>query len=392
MSTIGSRVITPDFIDHPWVPLQSAHLQNNFVKIHWPDGAHLQAYSLWLAENSEGIGVEPLVRESLIDPADLPAADALVDASVDQQGALLLTWKNSPQTRVHPGWLRYVAEGKLRARNALPRQVKWIADIKQPPTVEGRDILENQHGQELWLDNLVRYGFCRLENTPTTVSFLSELSATVGAIRATNFGTTFSVKTSPNPDSTANTGLRLGQHTDLPTREAPPGYQLLHCLTNNAAGGDSRLTDGLAVIGALADEQPDAFELLCNEKWLFMNRAADAEHRWEGSIIELPVDGRPLTLRAFYPVRSAPLMAKDKIPAAYEAMRTFSRYAHDARFQISYPFKEGDLVTFDNRRIMHGRNAFAADGERHLHGCYIDHDEIYSRLRVLRRNKKVGGF
>jgi len=39
---------------------------------------------------------------------------------------------------------------------------------------------------------------------------------------------------------------------------------------------------------------------------------------------------------------------------------------------------------------MHGRNAFAADGERHLHGCYIDHDEIYSRLRVLRRNKKVG--
>ena len=90
MSTIGSVVITPDFIDHPWVPLQSAHLQNNFVKIHWPDGAHLQAYSLWLAENSEGIGVEPLVRESLIDPADLPAADALVDASVDQQGALLL--------------------------------------------------------------------------------------------------------------------------------------------------------------------------------------------------------------------------------------------------------------------------------------------------------------
>ena len=89
MSTIGSRVITPDFIDHPWVPLQSACLQNNFVKIDWPDGAHLQAYSLWLAENSEGIGVEPLVRESLIDPADLPAADALVDASVDQQTWLI---------------------------------------------------------------------------------------------------------------------------------------------------------------------------------------------------------------------------------------------------------------------------------------------------------------
>ncbi len=391
MSTSGPIVLTPDFIDHPWVPLQSAQLQNNFVEVRWHDDLDLRAYSLWLAENSEHIGIEPLVRESLIDPADLPAADALIDAGVDQHGALLLTWKNNRQTSVHPGWLRYVAEGKLRSHNNLPRQVKWTAEIKIPPSVDGQDILEDKQAQERWLDNLVRYGLCRLENTPRLESFLEQLLATVGPIRSTNFGTTFSVKTSPNPDSTANTGLNLGQHTDLPTRESPPGYQLLHCVRNRATGGNSRMTDGLAVVEALAAEQPDAFELLCNEKWLFMNRAPDAEHRWEGPIIELPKEGRPMTLRAFYPVRSAPLMEKEKIPAAYDAMRTFSHYAHDARFQISYPFKEGDLVAFDNRRVMHGRDAFDADGDRYLHGCYIDHDEIYSRLRVLRRDKNSGG-
>ena len=83
-------------------------------------------------------------------------------------------------------------------------------------------------------------------------------------------------------------------------------------------------------------------QLLCNEKWLFMNRAADAEHRWEGSIIELPDEGRPLTLRAFYPLRSAPLMAQGKIPPADAAMRTFSSYATDARFPIKYPFTAGE--------------------------------------------------
>ena len=66
-------------------------------------------------------------------------------------------------------------------------------------------------------------------------------------------------------------------------------------------------------------------------------------------------------------------------------MRIFSRYAHDVRFQISYPFNPGDLVGFDNRRVLHGRDAFASLGLRHLCGCYVDHDDIYSRLRVLNR-------
>ena len=145
------------------------------------------------------------------------------------------------------------------------------------------------------------------------------------------------------------------------------------------------MTDGLSLIQALKTEKPLLYQSLTNDQWIFMNRAADAEHRWVAPMIELPVAGRPMTIRAFYPVRSAPMMDRERIPLAYEAAQTFSHYAQDPRFQISFQFKPGDLLAFDNRRILHGRDSFAGSGERRLRGCYVDHDDVLSRLRVLNR-------
>jgi len=97
--------------------------------------------------------------------------------------------------------------------------------------------------------------------------------------------------------------------------------------------------------------------------------------------------GSPLTLRAFYPVRAFPDMAPEDIPRAYRAARRFHQLAADPLFQIRYPFSAGDLVGFDNRRILHGRDGFdPGSGFRHLRGTYVDHDEMYSRLRVLSRH------
>ena len=145
------------------------------------------------------------------------------------------------------------------------------------------------------------------------------------------------------------------------------------------------MTDGLSLIRALETEKPVLYESLTNDKWIFMNRAADAEHRWVGPMIELPIAGRPMTIRAFYPVRSAPMMPRERIPVAYAAAQTFSHYAQDPRFQISFQFQPGDLVAFDNRRVLHGRDSFAGTGTRRLNGCYMDHDDVLSRLRVLNR-------
>ncbi len=380
--------LTPDFIPHEWRPLASAHLADGFVTLEWADGMTFAAYSLWLAENAEGFGLELLTRESMLEPRDLPAPSDLMSAGVDDDGALVLGWSGGRTVRVHPGWLRYVADGALVPSSALPEPTMWTGtDFSEPPTLDGSRILDDDDVLDQWIATLVQYGLCRLTDTPTDLDFVGRLVAHVGPIRDTNFGPVWSVQSKPNPDSTAYTGLDLGQHTDLPTREVPPGFQFLHCIENSVQGGWSRMSDGWAVAEAIRAEHPDAYDALTSLEWVFMNRAKDAEHRWIGPIIDHGGKRQPLTLRAFYPVRSAPHMDPADMPRAYESLRVFAEMARDPRFQVAYPFRPGDLVGFDNRRILHGRDAFESGGARLLRGCYADHDDFYSRLRVLRRDR-----
>jgi gamma-butyrobetaine dioxygenase len=383
-----SAPLTPDFIPHAWVALDSANLSHDgFARLHWPDGTTWDAYSLWLAENAEGYGLEPSSRESMLEPRDLPAPSALTAVSVDGDGALVTEWADGRTLRVHPGWLRHVADDRHLPFSVLPALRMWTgADFSEPPTLDGSNILDDDAVLEQWLAMLVEYGLCRLSNTPTDLEFVGRLVAHVGPIRDTNFGPIWSVRAKPDPDSTAYTGLDLGQHTDLPTREVPPGYQFLHCVENTVKGGWSRMSDGWAVAEAIRTEHPEAYDALTNLDWVFCNRATDAEHRWIGPMIDHGSKHQPLTLRAFYPVRTAPHMSQADIPRAYESLRVFATMARDPRFQLVYPFKPGDLVGFDNRRILHGRDAFESAGSRHLRGCYADHDDFYSRLRVLRRS------
>ncbi len=207
------------------------------------------------------------------------------------------------------------------------------------PTFDGAAVLDDRDVLEAWLASLCTVGVGRLRGTPASDEFMGELASRIGPIRGSNFGGVFTVESIVEPDSTANTGLALGQHTDLPTRETPPGFQFLHCVENSVAGGWSRMADGMAVVDELRQNHPDAYESLTTDEWVFANRALDGDHRWVGPIIDLGGPRSPLTIRAFYPVRLAPHMPFEHQQRAYDAMRMFSQVAHDPRFMIASAFE-----------------------------------------------------
>jgi len=44
------------------------------------------------------------------------------------------------------------------------------------------------------------------------------------------------------------------------------------------------------------------------------------------------------------------------------------------------------MSAFDNRRVLHGRAAFdETGGRRHFQGCYVEREEVTSRIAVLER-------
>ena len=53
---------------------------------------------------------------------------------------------------------------------------------------------------------------------------------------------------------------------------------------------------------------------------------------------------------------------------------------------LRFMMRAGDLVVFDNQRILHGRTAFAsARHPRHLQGCYLTRDSVFSRAAIAVR-------
>jgi gamma-butyrobetaine dioxygenase len=401
---VQGEPLTPDFYDYPWHPIATARRHGRFVRLRWPDGVELDAYELWLRENAVGAGgVDPATREGLLDPGAFTSDITLGALDVTQEGALRVRWlPDDVSADYHPGWLRHVADGEHRPDAWLPSPVGWTADtMVEPPTHDGPTVLDDRRAFAAWIDDLVRFGVARLRNCPLDHDPLRDLAARIGAIRASNFGPVWDVRAEvgtagrADTNSTANTNLRLGPHTDLPTRETPPGHQFLLCVENEVEGGHSTMADGAAVVDALAREHPDHHRSLTSLRWVFFNRGPGIDHRWSAPMIDLGVAGSPLTIRAFYPVRAFPDMEPADVPRAYEALRRFSTMAASDRFQIRFPFRPGDLVGFDNRRILHGREAFESGGRRHLRGMYIDHDDVRSTARVARRrsasNARTGG-
>ena len=59
----------------------------------------------------------------------------------------------------------------------------------------------------------------------------------------------------------------------------------------------------------------------------------------------------------------------------------------DPAFEIRFRLNAGDMVLFDNSRILHGRTAFNPnEGLRHLQGCYIDRDGPSIHYQTLKRD------
>ena len=185
---------------------------------------------------------------------------------------------------------------------------------------------------------------------------------------------------------TGGTLSSVDPHTDNPYRDPVPGIQLLHCLVNETTGGLSTLVDGHAVVEHLREVDPEALQLLTTTHVRFLYRDAGTELVHRAPLIELDGQGELVTIRFSPRLDFVPLLPPQTLAAFYAARRKLDHLLRSAHFEIRFLLQDGDLVMFDNRRLLHGRTAFdPQQGIRHLQGCYIDMDGVHSMHRVLNR-------
>src|SRR5690606_30173277 len=144
-------------------------------------------------------------------------------------------------------------------------------------------------------------------------------------------------------------------HTDLATREYKPGLQFLHCLKNEADGGENLLADGFMVAETLRREAPGLFETASTVPLHYANRARDTDYRFASPMIRCDAHGAIAEVRVS-PWLRAPLVAPlETVDRTYRALRYFLAISERPVMHLTLKLKPGDMLGFDNRRTLHGR-------------------------------------
>ena len=239
-----------------------------------------------------------------------------------------------------------------------------------------------EHGA--FVDQLARWGIALLRDCGVEPGTVLEVGNVIGFVRETNYGTLFEVIAEPDPINLAFTPLGLAAHTDNPYRDPCPTVQLLHCLAAASDGGESRFVDGSAAAERLRQEDPAAFRTLTTTDVTFRFHGAEVDLRARRRLIELDADGAVRAVSVNN--RSMEPLSADRADAAvfYRAYRGFVELLASGDHAIEITLQPGELVAFDNRRVLHGRSAYHPTQRRRLQGCYIDIDAIHSSARLAR--------
>ncbi len=352
-------------------------------------GRRFTIHPIWLRERcQDAASMDLLTGQRLADPSDLPL-DLRIDTVAEREpGRLYVRFSDGHEAEFSAADI--LTEAALPpGEHDVPPVATWTGSLTDLPRANW-SAAPGAADLRAWLESFLRRGFIIFSGVPREHHAVLKAALVFGFVRETNFGTVFDVRSVPHATDLAYTAVHLDPHTDNPYRSPVPGVQLLHCLANETTGGLSTLVDGYAVAEALRERDPDAFRVLTTTPVRFRYRDAVTELTASAPPIELDVSGRVKTIHFSPRLDFVPLLSPEKLSAYYRARQVFDHLLRTPEFEIRFLLNAGDLVMFDNCRLLHGRTSFdPQEGLRHLQGCYIDIDGPRSLYRVLRRQQST---
>ena len=229
-------------------------------------------------------------------------------------------------------------------------------------------------------EQLVRNGFAIITGCPTDERAVNAVAELLGGVQSTIFGEVWTFAADETRADSAYTPRELRPHTDATYSHDAPGLQMLLCCHYDAEGGESILVDGLAIFNVLKEENADLLRALqsvevpgqyLGDGWHL--KASRPVFRCD------PVTGE-LRQVSFNNYDRAPFRLTDEeMRRFYDGLGAFDAMANDPARQWRYLLKPGEMMIFDNWRVLHGRGAFT--GQREMAGCYVSRENFESRLR-----------
>ena len=344
--------------------------------------------AIWLRDNCPCPACrDRLSGQKLFQITDLPAGLA-VESVEETDDTVTVSFSPDGHRSAFPReWLSaQLGDAPGDGRTEQDKQLWRAADVADVlPVTQWVAYRGNDAERLRVLREVPRLGFAIVRDAPRAERTVLEVARTFGYVRETNYGELFDVRVELAPSNLAFTGLAIGPHTDNPYRDPVPTIQLLHCLSNAVAGGESGLVDGFQAAAILRAEDPRAFETLTSTLVAFAWSDARASLRAERPLIETDPYGRVRGVRFNNRSMQAIRLPEDALVAFYDSYRAFAEVIGRSELRLTFRLEPGDCVIFDNTRVLHARTAFVdmGGGARHLQGCYADLDGLMSTIAVL---------
>ncbi|XP_034437093.1 gamma-butyrobetaine dioxygenase [Hippoglossus hippoglossus] len=365
------------------------------VEVEWDDGGTSLYPFTWLRDNCQC----PLCTLQSAQARQLVMCDLDIHIGIDSvdvinDNKVSVVWPDHHTSVFDSEWLRRRCFSTA-ARQSLQEELflndRYYFDSKlNIPTGDYEEVLHDDKAALAWLLALRRFGIVRLKGAPRERGQVARLSERIGYLRLTFYGHTWQVQDKNMANNLAYTSKRLSLHTDYPALHFSPGVQFVHCISQAVEGGESEVVDGFHMVELLQREDPEAYRTLTSTLVDFTDMGRDYCDfllQSKKHVIDVDRTGRVERINFNNATRDSVLdLPVHQVQPFYRALKAFTDLMNRPENVVSYTMEPGEMVTFDNWRLLHGRRSYVTrpDCSRHLEGAYLDWDEVMSRLRLLR--------
>ncbi|XP_027708423.1 gamma-butyrobetaine dioxygenase isoform X2 [Vombatus ursinus] len=306
------------------------------VQIHWDDGEESLYPAVWLRDNCQCPCCyldSAKARKLLIEALDVNTW--VKHLTLINQRKVHIIWPDEHISDFEADWLKkrcfsQKSRAKLQKELFFPECQYWGASLHLP-TLDFEDVLTSDEHAYKWLSTLKKIGIVRLTGAAAQRGEVAKLGKRIGFLYLTFYGHTWQVQDKIDANNVAYTTGKLSFHTDYPALHHPPGVRV--------------------------DNKGQVIRINFN------NSTRD-------TIFDIPVE---------------------KVQPFYAALKEFVDLMNNKGNKFTFKMHPGDVITFDNWRLLHGRRSYEAGTEisRHLEGGYADWDVVMSRLRILKKAVKI---
>ncbi|KAK1999711.1 trimethyllysine dioxygenase [Colletotrichum falcatum] len=321
-----------------------------------------------------------------------------LDIKSEKQG-ITVTWEQDGHKSFYP-W--HFIQHYLQNDHRCPEKVNyqfWGSDIgSRRPSVEYNHLMTSEDESGIAkLTNLIReYGFAFVDKTPfETPEPTQRVLERIAFIRETHYGGFYDFIPDLAMADTAYTNIALPAHTDTTYFTDPAGLQAFHMLSHEPPpgqeqpkdgklGGESLLVDAFHAARILLKEDPKAYEILSKVRlpWHASgNKGITISPDKRYPVLELDEEtGELQRVRWNNDDRGVVPFTKHVSPTEwYAAARKWNAILQRRDVEYWVQLEPGQVLIFDNWRVMHGRSEF--EGRRRIAGAYINRDDFISRWR-----------